>query len=152
MGLSADGLEEGTVVKGSGEILFFVFLLKEAVKMVVMDGGYMDVTGCREVGVVTFGVFGAGGVEVFGLIKGFGDRKGLTFPVDRGIGGSQPGESEDDVSSSAGHNIESDFLEYSLDIGIQGTSMGDVPILVIRVVSIAGADGGGEFLGGETMF
>ena len=43
-------------------------------------------------------------------------------------------------------------LEYSLDIGIQGTSMGDVPILVIRVVGIAGADGGGEFLGGETMF
>ena len=30
--------------------------------------------------------------------------------------------------------------------------MGDVPILVVRVIGVASADGGGKFLGGETMF
>ena len=63
-GFSVDGLEKGAVVKSTGEELFLVLLFKEAIKVVVVDGGYMDVLRCREVGVVAFRVFGTGGVEV----------------------------------------------------------------------------------------
>ena len=86
------------------------------------------------------------------MIAGFRDSQGLPDPIDGGVCGTEPGESEDDVFSSTTHNVEEMFLGYPFDVRIEGASITDSTSFVCGLVDIVNSNGGGEFLGGESMF
>ena len=73
-------------------------------------------------------------------------------PVNGGVRGAEPGESEDDVFSSTAHDVEEMLLSYSFDVGVEGASITDCTSFVRGLIYVTNGDGGGEFFGGEAMF
>ena len=86
------------------------------------------------------------------MVAGFRDGQSLSDPVDGAVGGTEPGESEDDVFVSTAHDIEEVFLGDSFDVGIEGASVTNCTSFVRRLVNVANGDGGGEFFHREAMF
>ena len=76
----------------------------------------------------------------------------MSSPVDGGVCGSEPGESEDDVFTSAAHDVEEVFLGDPFNVGVEGASVADCTSLIRSLVNVANCDGGGKFLGGESVF
>ena len=64
----------------------------------------------------------------------------------------EPGESKNDVFASTAHDIEEVFLSNPFNVGVEGASIVDRTSFVRSLVNIANGDGGGEFLGGESVF
>ena len=73
-------------------------------------------------------------------------------PVNSRIHGAEPGKFGDGVFLSAAHDIEEMFLGDLFDVCIESASVVDCTSFVHGLVHIADSDGGGEFLGGETVF
>ena len=76
----------------------------------------------------------------------------MSGPVNSGVHGSEPGESQDDVFASAAHDVEEMFLGDPFDVGVEGASVADCTGLVRSLVNVANGNGGGELLGGESVF
>ena len=53
---------------------------------------------------------------------------------------------------TASHDIKEMFLGYPFNVCIEGAGTADSTSFICSLVNIANGDGGGEFLGGETMF
>ena len=83
---------------------------------------------------------------------GFGDGQGLPDPIDGGVCGLEPGESEDDIFASTVHDVEEMFLGDPFNVGVEGASIADCTGLVRSLVDITNSDGGGEFFCGEAVF
>ena len=73
-------------------------------------------------------------------------------PINGGVRGAEPGESEDDVFSPTTHDVEEMFLGDPFDVGVEGASIADCAGFVRRLVHVADGDRGCEFLGGELVF
>ena len=73
-------------------------------------------------------------------------------PIDGGVCGAKPEESENDIFSSAAHDVEEMFLSYPFDIGVKGTSIMDCTCFVRSLVYIVNSDGGGKFFCEEAVF
>ena len=86
------------------------------------------------------------------MIAGFRDGQGLSDPVDSGVCGMEPGESEDDVFSSASHDIEEMFLSDPFDVGVESASIVNCTGFVHCLVNVVNSDGRGKFLGRELVF
>ena len=80
------------------------------------------------------------------------DSQGLSDPVDGGVRGAEPGESEDDIFSSTAHDIEEVFLGDPFDVSVEGASIADCTGFVRCLIHVTNGDGGGKFLGGESVF
>ena len=76
----------------------------------------------------------------------------MSNPIDGGVCGTEPGEAEDDVFTSTTHNVEEMFLGDPFDVGVEGASIVDCTGFVRSLIYIVNSDGGGEFLGRESMF
>ena len=86
------------------------------------------------------------------MITGLGDGQGLPNPVNGGVHGAKPRESEDDILSSTSHDIEKVFWGNPFDVGIEGAGVADCTGFVCSLVDVANSDRGGEFFCGEAMF
>ena len=86
------------------------------------------------------------------MIVGFGDGQSLPDPIDGGVCGAKPEESEDDVFASTAHDVEEMFLGDPFDVGVESASIMNCTGFVRGLVYISNGDGGGEFLGGEFVF
>ena len=86
------------------------------------------------------------------MIVGFRDGQSLPGPIDGWICGSEPGESEDDVFTSTAHDIEEMLLGDSFNVGVEGVSVVDCTGFVHSLIYVANGNGGGKFLGGESVF
>ena len=64
----------------------------------------------------------------------------------------KPGESEDDVLMSAAHDVEEMFLGNPFNVGVEGAGVADCTSFVHSLINVANSDGGGKFLGGESVF
>ena len=73
-------------------------------------------------------------------------------PVDSGICGLKPGESEDDIFTAAFHDAKEMPLGYPFNVGIKGAGIADSTSFVYCLINISNGNGRGEFLGGETVF
>ena len=73
-------------------------------------------------------------------------------PVDSGVCGSEPGESENDILSAITHDIEEMFLGNPFDVCVEDISVVDHIHFVSSLVYIANSNGGGEFFHGEAVF
>ena len=73
-------------------------------------------------------------------------------PINGGVRGSEPGESEDNVFSSTAHDVEEVFLGDPFDVGVEGASVAYCTGFVRSLINVANGNGGGEFLGGESVF
>ena len=80
------------------------------------------------------------------------DGQGLSDPVNGGVCGTEPGESEDDVFTAAAHDVEEMLLGNPFNVGVEGASVANCTSLVSSLVHIANGDGGGEFLRMEAVF
>ena len=76
----------------------------------------------------------------------------MLSPVNGGISGVEPGESEDDIFSSATHDIEEVFLGNPFNICVKGASIVNYTSFVCSLVHITNHNGEGEFFGGESVF
>ena len=86
------------------------------------------------------------------MVAGFGDGQGLPGPIDGGVCGMKPGESKDDVLATTVHDIEEMFLDDPFDVGVEGAGVANCTSFVHSLIYIANGDGGGKFLGGESVF
>ena len=86
------------------------------------------------------------------MVIGFWDGQGLPGPVNDGVGGLEPGESEDDVFLAVAHDLEEMFLDDPFDICVEGASVMDCTSFVCSLVHVVDCDGGSKFFGGEAMF
>ena len=86
------------------------------------------------------------------MITGLGDGQGLPNPVNGGVCGAKPRESEDDVLMSTTHDVEKMFLGNPFDGGIEGAGVVNGTSFIRGLVYIVNSDGGGKFLGGEVVF
>ena len=76
----------------------------------------------------------------------------MSDPVDGGVHGTEPWESEDDVFTSAAHDVEEMFLSDPFDVGVESASVMDCTSLVRSLVNIVNCNGGSKFFSGEAMF
>ena len=83
---------------------------------------------------------------------GLRDGKSLFDPINSGIGNTEPGESKDDVLLSTTHDIEEMFLGNPFNVGIESASVVNCTGFVCSLVNVTNSNGGGEFLGGESVF
>ena len=86
------------------------------------------------------------------MIVGFGNGQGLSDPVDDGVSDTEPGESKDDIFLATTHDIKEMFLGDPFDICIESASVVNCASFVCSLVDILNGNGGGEFLGGESVF
>ena len=98
------------------------------------------------------GVSGMGRVKVLQLVTRLRDGQGLLGPVDGGVCGVEPGESEDDIFLTTAHDIEEMLLNDPLNVCIKGASVVDCTSLVCGLVHIADHNRRGKFLHREAMF
>ena len=73
-------------------------------------------------------------------------------PVDGGVHGSKPRESEDDIFTSATHDVEEMFLSDPFDVGIEGAGVVNCTGFVRSLINVSNGDGGGKFFSGEAVF
>ena len=73
-------------------------------------------------------------------------------PVNGGVGGVEPGESEDDVFLSTTHDVEEMFLNNSFNVGVESASITNCTSFVRSLVNVANGNGRGKFLSGESVF
>ena len=90
-------------------------------------------------------------IELFCLVCGGVNGKGLFLPVDCGVGLGKPGESEDDIFLSTIHYVEENFMEYSSGVDGEHGGETDVTSFVWGGVSILCQDGGFEASLGELV-
>ena len=64
----------------------------------------------------------------------------------------EPGESEDHVLVATARDVEEMFLSDLFDVGVEGASIMNCTSFVHGLVNVANGDGGGKFLGGESVF
>ena len=102
--------------------------------------------------VMLLGICSMGRVEILWLVAGFRNSQGLSDPVNDGVGGMEPGESEDDVFSSTAHDVEEMLLSNLFNICVEGASIVNCTSFVCNLIYIVNGDGGGEFLSGELVF
>ena len=76
------------------------------------------------------------------MVAGFRDSQGLLDPIDGGVCGTKPEESEDDVFSSAAHDADEMFLSYPFNVGVEGTSIADCTCSVCGLVYVANGNEG----------
>ena len=86
------------------------------------------------------------------MIARFRDGQGLSDPVDGRVCGTEPGESEDDIFVTTAHDVEEMFLGYPFDVCIEGAGIADSTSFIRGLVDVSNGNGGGEFLGGESVF
>ena len=64
----------------------------------------------------------------------------------------EPKESEDDIFSSAIHNVKEMFLGNPFDVSVKGASIADCTSFVCSLIYIANGNGRGEFFYGGAVF
>ena len=103
-------------------------------------------------GVVSLGVCGMGGVEVFQLVAGFKNGQSLFDPVNSGVCSTEPGESKDDVFSPTIHDVEEMFLSDPFNVHVECAGVVDHTSFVCSLVDIANGNRRGEFFNGKAVF
>ena len=73
-------------------------------------------------------------------------------PVNGRVGGSEPGESKDNIFSTTAHDVEEVFLGNPFNVGIEGRDIPDDTGLVCCLVYVVNCNEGDKFFSGESMF
>jgi hypothetical protein len=85
------------------------------------------------------------------LIGGFRDGDHWFFPINDGISGAKPGESEDDIFVSTVHDMEDGFLGNSFNVNEECHGIKNVAFLIGGLVDIFDFDGYRKAISGQLV-
>ena len=121
--ITSNDLVNEVVVQRMLEVLVLHVMVQVVVKLRVIDSVYIDVSvgsgkGLLEERVMSLGISSIGRIKVLQLVTEFRDSQSLLCPVNSGVCDMKPGESKDDVFSSAAHDVEEMFLGDPFNVHI----------------------------------
>ena len=73
-------------------------------------------------------------------------------PIDGGVHGAEPGESEDNILATTAHDVKEMLLGDPFNVGVEGASVMDCTSFVCSLIDVMNSNRGGKFLSGEMVF
>ena len=145
------------IVQGVLEVLVLCIMVKVVIESRVIDGIYINVViglekGFPEEEIVSLDVCSVSRIQAFQPVARLRDGQGLSDPIDGGVHGTEPRESEDDILTSTAYDVEEMFLGNPFDVYVKGAGIVDCTSFVCGLVHIVNCNGESKLFSGEAVF